>query len=154
MSLDEAAEAALRERWSRSQRHITVFSVVLPALQLLLCTMIVVTAGDGSIWPTVISLAPVAIAAVVLRLWLRHQAPLDPQLWRPAAFLAVGVQLLFVAVPAYDIATSRTSDALTGPAILFFLSWAVAVATCVSAHRASRALLTPLWPSWDRQTCV
>ncbi|MDX8141484.1 hypothetical protein SK854_05130 [Lentzea sp. BCCO 10_0061] len=144
MSLDEAAEAALRERWSRSQRHITVFSVVLPALQLLLCTMIVVTAGDGSIWPTVISLAPVAIAAVVLRLWLRHQAPLDPQLWRPAAFLAVGVQLLFVAVPAYDIATSRTSDALTGPAILFFLSWAVAVATCVSAHRASRALLTPL----------
>ncbi|MDX8034884.1 hypothetical protein SK803_32105 [Lentzea sp. BCCO 10_0856] len=46
MSLDEAAEAALRERWSGSQRYITVFSVVLPVLQLLLCTVIVVTAGD------------------------------------------------------------------------------------------------------------
>ncbi|MDX8034885.1 hypothetical protein SK803_32110 [Lentzea sp. BCCO 10_0856] len=65
-------------------------------------------------------------------------------MWLPAAFLAVGVQLLSVAVPAYDIATSRTPDALTGSAILFFLSWVVAVATCVSAHRASRALLTPL----------
>lgn len=144
MSLDEAAKAVLRERWSRSQRHITMFSVALPALQLLLCTMIVVLVDDGDIWPAMLLLVPVAVAAVALRLWLRHQTPLDPQTWLPAAFLVVGVQLLSVAVPACGIATSGTSDALTGPAVLFFLCWVVAVATCVSAHRAGRALLTPL----------
>ncbi|RDI34379.1 hypothetical protein [Lentzea flaviverrucosa] len=144
MSLDEAAEAALRERWSRSQRHITMFSVVLPALQLPLCTVIVVMAGGGSTWPTAVPLVPVAVAAVALRQWVRRQAPLDPLKWRSAALLAVGVQLLSVAVPAYDIATGHTPDALTGPAILIFLSCVVAAATCVSAHRAGRALLTPL----------
>jgi hypothetical protein len=144
VSLDEDAEALLRERWSRSQRHITMFSVVLPALQLLLCTVIVVMAGGGGIWPTAIPLVPVAITAVALRQWLRRQTPLDPLMWLPAAFLVAGVQLLSAAVPAYDIATSSTPDALAGPASLFFLCWVVAVATCVSAHRAGRALLVPL----------
>lgn len=128
-------KAALRERWSRSHRHITMFSVVLPALQLLLCTVIVVMAGDGGIWPAAIPLVPVAIAAVALRQWLRRQAPLDPLMWLPAAFLAVGAQLLSVAVPAYGIATSSAPDALAGPAFLFFLCWVVAVATCVFAQR-------------------
>lgn len=118
MSLDEDAEAFLRERWSRSQRHITMFSVVLPALQLLLCTVIVVMAGGGGIWPTAIPLVPVAIAAVALRQWLRRQTPLDPLMWLPAAFLVAGVQLLSVVVPANGIATSSTLDAPTGPAIL------------------------------------
>jgi hypothetical protein len=144
VSIDETAEAVLRERWSRSRRHLTMFSVVLPALQLLLCTVIVVMAGDGGVWPTVLLLVPVAIAGMALRLWLRSQAPLDPQTWLPAAFLVAGVQLLSVAVPAHGIATRSTPDALAGPAVLFFLCWLVGVATCVSAQRASRALLTPL----------
>lgn len=121
-----------------------MFSAVLPTLQLLLCTVIVATASGGGVWPAMLLLVPVAIAAVALGLWLRHQAPLYPQTWLPAVFLVVGVQLLSVAAPAYGIATSNTPDALTGPAVLFFLCWVVAVATCVSAHRAGRALLTPL----------
>ncbi|MFS8097459.1 hypothetical protein LFM09_10010 [Lentzea alba] len=144
MSLDEAAESVLRDRWSRSQRHITMFSVVFPALQLALCTVIVVVAGDGGIWPAAIPLVPVVISAVALRQWLRRQAPLDPRMWLPAGFLVVGVQLLSVAIPAYDIATSSAPDGLTGPAVLFLLCWLVAVATCLSAHRAGRVLLTPL----------
>ena len=56
----------------------------------------------------------------------------------------VGVQQLSIAIPGYGVATGRTLDALTGPAVLFFGSWSVAVATCVAAHRASRALLKPL----------
>ena len=81
MSTDGAAEDVLRERWSRGQRHITIFSVVLPVLQLLLCTVIVLMAGGGEIWPAALPLVPVAIAAVALRQWLRYQAPLDPQTW-------------------------------------------------------------------------
>lgn len=138
------ADAVLRERWSRSQRYITTFSVFLPALQFLLCTAIVMLAGDGIISSAAISLVPIAIAALALRHWLRRQTPLDPSSWLPAAFLVVGVQQLSISVPAYGIATSRTLDALTGLALLFFGSWAVAVATCVAAHRASRALLRPL----------
>ena len=138
------AEAVLRERWSRSQRYITAFSVLLPALQFLLCTAIVMLTGDGLFSVAAVPLVPVALAALALRHWLRRQTPLDPSSWPPAAFLAVAVQQLSIAIPAYGIATARTPDALTGPAVLFFGSWAVAVATCLAAHRASRALLTPL----------
>ena len=110
----------------------------------MLCTAIVMLTGDGIISSAAISLVPIAIAALALRHWLRRQTPLDPSSWQPAAFLVVGVQQLSIAIPAYGIATSRTLDALTGPAALFFGSWAVAVATCVAAHRAGRALLRPL----------
>ncbi|ANZ40614.1 hypothetical protein BBK82_36045 [Lentzea guizhouensis] len=146
MHPDEAAEAVLHERWSRSQLHVTMFSLVLPMTQVLLCAAVVAMADEGITWPTAIPLVSTVIAAVALRQLLQHQAPLDPLMWRPAAFLVAGVQLLSGAIPTYGIATTSGPDALTGPAILFLFCWAVAIATCVSAHRAGRALLTPLVP--------
>ncbi|MCX2948831.1 hypothetical protein [Lentzea sp. NEAU-D7] len=138
------AEAVLRERWSRSQRYVTAFSVFLPALQFLPCTAIVLLAGGGIISSAAIALVPIAVAALALRHWLRRQTPLDPSSWLPAAAIAVGAQQLSIAIPGYGIATGRTHDELTGPTVLFFGSWSVAAATCVAAHRASRALLKPL----------
>ncbi|MEV6714592.1 hypothetical protein AB0M48_21450 [Lentzea sp. NPDC051208] len=138
------AEAVLRERWLRGQRYVTAFSVLLPALQFLLCTAIVMLAGDGIFSSAAIALVPIAVAALALRIWLRRQTPHDPSSWLPAAFLVVAVQQLSIAIPAYGIAAGRTLDALTGLTALFFGSWSVAVATCAAAHRASRALLTPL----------
>ena len=108
----------MRERWSRSQRYIAAFSVFLPALQLLLCTAIVMLAGGGISSSAAISLVQVAIAALALRHWLRRQTPLDPSSWLPAAFLLVGVQQLSIAIPAHGIATSRTLDPPTVPAVL------------------------------------
>ncbi len=144
MSLDEAAEAVLRERWSRSQRYITMFSVVLPGLQLLLCTTIIVLADGEVTWPTALPLIPVAITVVAVRQWLRRQAPVDPSTWIPAAFLTAGVQLLSSAVPAYGIAVSVAAEPQTTPTILFFLCLVVEIATCVSAIRARKILLSPL----------
>ncbi|MEU3648805.1 hypothetical protein AB0E59_35910 [Lentzea sp. NPDC034063] len=136
----------LRERWSRSRRYITAFSVILPGLQVLLCTAIVMLNEDDIVSSSAIALIPVAIAAVALRQWLRRQAPLDPSVWLLAAAFTAGVQLLSSAIPAYGIATSITSEAQVTPSILFCLCWVVAVATGLSAHLAAQALLVPLVP--------
>lgn len=138
------ADAVLRDRWSRSRKYITTFSVFLPALQVLLCTAIVVLADGALASPAALPLIPVALAAVALRLWLRREAPLDPSTWLPAASLTAGVQLLSSAIPAYGIATTITAETQTLPIILFFLCLVVAVATCTCAHRAAKALLRPL----------
>lgn len=148
LSFDPSAESQLRQRWSRSLRQVTRFSLVLPASIVLSCHAIAVVAVlIGAPWPVVVSPVVSALPAVVLRRWFRQQTPLDPGSWLSAAFLTAAAQLVVGAIPTYGIAISSATGASRGVVtLLFALCWVLATAMCLSAHRANRTLLEPLIP--------
>ncbi|WP_367127596.1 hypothetical protein [Saccharothrix sp. HUAS TT1] len=140
---DPRAAAALQPRWVRTTGLLRWSAVVLPSAVVAICAVFAVVAGAW--WAALPALAAAAVAlGGVLR--LRSRGLAEPPSWLPTAFLVAGGQVLLGVIPGSGLAFSASGGAAAVVGVLFVVAWTCAAASCVTAQRANRALMTPVVP--------
>ncbi|MFC6092001.1 hypothetical protein [Saccharothrix lopnurensis] len=141
---DPGAVAALQPRWARTTRLLRWSAVVLPWTVAGVCAVFAVLAGS---WWAVLPVSAAVAAAWVGVLRLRRGSA-EPSSWLASAFLVAGCQVLLGVVPGSGLALSHSSSSggRAAAGVLFVVAWACAISSCVLAHRANRALTTPVVP--------
>lgn len=143
---DARVDRVLRPRWHLARTRLLWSAVVLPFTVVAICLVFLTLATGARGWAAVPVLGA-AVPAAVGALRLRGRGVTDPPSWLPTAFLVAGCQLLFGVIPGFGIAVNTATGAAAGVAYALFASaWPCAAGSCLAAHRAHRALLTPLVP--------
>lgn len=146
---DQRAWLALRPRWERARRDLTV-SLAMPCTIVVLCAVMLgmIATGPGRYpWPVVALLFGAVAPAAGYAWWLRGRGMVAPSGWPKVAFVVCGVQVLLAAIPCVGVAAGTASAAGQVVAGLSFtLCWVCLVVSTVAARRAVKALLSPLVP--------